>query len=243
MTAQSDEMLPRARLQWMTQGTQTFLAALERIDDAGLSKPSALPGWSRKHVIAHVAANAEALSRLVSWARTGVESRMYSSPEQRDSDIQTGAERPPAELRAWLTSSAGRLAVDLKELNGEQWANPVVTAQGRTVAPTEVPWMRAREVMVHAVDLDAQTSFADLPEGFLVALLDDVAAKRSAGPPGPALLLLATDHEKSWHVSGVGASVTVEATLAEVAAWLTGRTEAVGTKPNSQPVPRLGAWL
>ncbi len=43
--------------------------------------------------------------------------------------------------------------------------------------------MRAREVMVHAVDLGTGAAFADLPAEFLAALCDDVIAKRGAASP------------------------------------------------------------
>ncbi|GAA4536876.1 hypothetical protein [Pseudonocardia xishanensis] len=52
--------------------------------------------------------------------------------------------------------------------------------------------MRAREVCVHAVDLDGGVTFADLPEPFCAALLDDVARWRGARP-GPALVLVTPD--------------------------------------------------
>jgi maleylpyruvate isomerase len=55
--------------------------------------------------------------------------------------------------------------------------------------------MRAKEMAVHAVDLGAGTTFADLPDDLVTALLTDVVTKRVAGGEGAGL-----------------------------AAWLTGRT-------------------
>ena len=46
-----------------------------------------------RHVVAHVHYNARALRRLVQWATTGTENRMYASPEQRASEIEAGAAR------------------------------------------------------------------------------------------------------------------------------------------------------
>ena len=56
---------------WMDLGTKLFLATLDGLTDAELDRPTALPGWSRRHVVAHVHYNAEALRRLVHWAATG----------------------------------------------------------------------------------------------------------------------------------------------------------------------------
>ncbi|TGZ12556.1 hypothetical protein DV517_66400 [Streptomyces sp. S816] len=66
----------------------------------------------------------------------------------------------------WLTGSAERLADGLDRLTEEHWRHEAVTAQGRTVPATELPWMRAREVCVHAVDRSTGVvTFADLPSG------------------------------------------------------------------------------
>jgi maleylpyruvate isomerase len=56
------------------------------------------------------------------------------------------------------------------------------------VPASEVPWLRAREVCVHAVDLATGLAFADLPADFLTALCDDVTTKRSASG-GPAVTI------------------------------------------------------
>jgi maleylpyruvate isomerase len=169
------------RRDWMDHGTKLFLAAVDRLDDAAFDRPTALPGWTRKHVIAHVHYNAQALRRLVGWARTGAESRMYASPEQRAAEIGQGAQLSAAQLRLMVNQSASALAADLDALPEPAWSHEVVTAQGRTVPASEIPWMRTREVAVHAIDLDAGVGFVDLPDDLNAALVSDVVAKRLAG--------------------------------------------------------------
>jgi maleylpyruvate isomerase len=51
----------------------------------------------------------------------------------------------------------------MTRLSTQQWQAPVVTAQGRTIAAAEVPWLRAREVYVDAADLATGLSFGGLP--------------------------------------------------------------------------------
>ncbi|HEX6450699.1 MAG TPA: maleylpyruvate isomerase N-terminal domain-containing protein, partial [Trebonia sp.] len=75
---------PEQFLDWMGDGTARLLADLEGLPDEALEAPSLLPGWSRRYLVSHVAANAEALRNLVHWARTGEERRMYASAEARD---------------------------------------------------------------------------------------------------------------------------------------------------------------
>jgi len=216
---------------WADEGTGLLLAGLDRLTDADLDAPCALPGWSRRRLLAHVASNAEAIGRLLTWARTGVETRMYASPDQRAADIEAGAIRP--DLRAWVAASADDLARAMDELTAKAWSAQVVTAQGRTVPASETPWMRARETCLHAVDLDAGTTFDDLAEGFLTALLDDVTAWRSARQ-GPAIDLITprTRHE----ITGDGTPRRVELPLTGAAAWLTGR------RPDPH-LPTLPRWL
>jgi maleylpyruvate isomerase len=222
-------------LGWTDQGTGRLLAALATLPDDGLDEPTTLPGWTRRHLLAHIAANAEALINLTNWARTGVPTPMYASPQQRAADIEAGSRRAAADLRAWVADSAAALGASLAGLDPGQWGQPVRTAQGRTVPAEEIPWMRAREVMVHTVDLDAGVGFADLPADFLAALADDIAAKRSAAGDGPALILNATDHDRSWTVAGTGTPSTVTSTLADLTAYLAGRA-VVGA-------PELPPWL
>lgn len=229
-----------ASLRWTGEGTEVFLRALAGTPDDALARPTDLPGWTGKHLVAHVAGNAEALLNLAHWAATGEETPMYSSPEQRDADIRTGAERAPAELRRWAEESASRLGAALQGLDDEQWARTVRTAQGRLVPASEIPWLRAREVMVHAVDLDPGLGFADLPEDFLLALVDDVVTRRSGGDQ-PALTLVADTGTRSWTVTGRGEPTELHGSLAGVAAYLTGRPGA--DVAAAGPTPELPAWL
>lgn len=185
-------------LGWAEHGAKLVHDAVAGLDEVALDAATPLPGWSRRHVLAHLAANAEAVGNLVHWAATGARTPMYSSPAQRSADIEAGSTMPSEDLRAWFDNSAARLAEAMAALTPEQWSTQVVTAQGRTVPASEAPWMRSREVMVHAVDLDAGITFADLPSDFLEALVEDVLAKR-------------------------GRLASVDGPLDQRAAWLTGR--------------------
>ena len=232
-------MRPEQTLAWMADGTAKLLVGLAALSDEALTEPTALPGWTRRYLLSHVAANAGALRNLVYWARTGEERRMYVSNEQRDADIATGARLPSAELRAWVESSAQALAADLDSMPGTGMGREGDHGAGpHPAAPSEIPWMRDREVYVHAVDLGAGTRWADLPAEFLTLLLDDVTVRRSSKGGGPALAVAATDTGHAWEVVGAGAPVPVSAPLADLAAYLTGRPA-----PALRAAPTLPPWL
>ncbi|SEF64365.1 maleylpyruvate isomerase [Thermomonospora echinospora] len=228
-------------LSWSAAGTELFLDAVAGWGEEQYLAPSGLPDWTRKHLVAHVAANADALGNLVRWAATGEETPMYSSREQRNADIEAGSQKPAAELAAWLHESADRLAVGTAALSSAQWNAEVVTAQGRTVPATEIPWLRSREVCVHTVDLATGVSFADLPAGFLAALADDITGKRG-NAPGPALVLTAADTGDRWELLGEDDATAVAGPLAEVTAYLAGRPHTL-TATDGSPAPTLPAWL
>ena len=95
---------------WLDDLTGTFLDAVDTLPDAGFSDQTALSGWTRAHVVAHVHFNALALRRLVSWARTGDETPMYASSSQRADEIERGANETPGQLRSMVRDSATRSA-------------------------------------------------------------------------------------------------------------------------------------
>jgi maleylpyruvate isomerase len=170
---------------WMQQGTDILLSTLPT-DDAEYESPTALPGWTRKHLVAHLAANADGLRNLVHWAATGEEAAMYSSPEQRAAEIEAGSCMSTGALNDWFRASAERLSAEMGDLTSAQWTSTVLTPRGRAVPATELPWLRAREVCVHAVDLGG-VGFAALPAGFVAELIGEIAAHRSLShlPEGP----------------------------------------------------------
>ena len=228
-------MMDRARQVdegWVTTGTGLCERVVTSLSDAEFAEPSRLPGWTRAHVIAHIDGNARGLVNLVTWARTGIETPMYSSMEQRDADIEAGALLAPQELHARLVQSSAQLADGFNSLREENWSVEVRTAQGRMIAAREVIWLRAREVMIHAVDLGGDVTFEDLPDDFLIALTDEVVARRGTLPDHPAIALQAGEHR--WDVSGEGAPALVDGTLPQIAAYVTGR---------SSREPALPGWL
>jgi uncharacterized protein (TIGR03083 family) len=209
----------RTALDWVAEGTALCRKAIGGLDEVAYGEPSLLPGWTRKHVVAHLAGNAEAIGNLLRWARTGERTPMYSSPEQRNADIEAGARLPGVRVTAWFEQSARALDEALAATTSAQWLAQVVTAQGRTVPASETPWMRSREVMVHAVDLGAGVEFADLPPEFLSALREDILTRRAGAVP------------------------QIEGDPAQVTAYLAGRPYTGVTTVDGSPAEPLPAWL
>src|ERR1700689_4995590 len=118
MTSTADPAVLRG---WVDESTGRLLAGTAAITDARAREPSQLPGWSRGHLLTHLARNADGLINLLTWARTGVVTPQYASPAAREQGIADGAGRPAAELQADLETTAAALAAETARLTARQW--------------------------------------------------------------------------------------------------------------------------
>ncbi len=206
------------------RGTAFFARKLGELSYADLDDQSLLPGWTRRHVIAHVGYNARAIARLVEWAATGVENPMYASPEARNQEIDFGATLPAIALQNLFDHSAIHLSVEWRDLPAERWGELVRTAQGRTVPVSETVWMRTREVWLHAVDLNNGARFADIPAEVLRRVLGDIWGAWESRGDAAALALRVHDGEGGFTLGEPRPGATVIAgPIAAVVRWASGR--------------------
>ncbi len=227
-------------LAWAADGAAHLRGLLTRLGDEAFRAPSLLPGWSRAHVLSHVARNADAMINLLLWARTGIVTPAYASAEARAADIEKGALRTPTEIRDDVIASSDRLAAVVRDLPEAAWAALITNVQGRVIRASAVPWMRAVEVWIHAVDLDAGASFADMPRPMVDALLVDACEAMGRKPECPVLRLV--DGDRAWHV-GEGAATVVTGEAAELAAWLLGRSAGKPLRADgTRNLPALPPW-
>jgi maleylpyruvate isomerase len=231
-------------LAWAADGAAHLRGLMTRMGDDAFAAPSALPGWSRAHVLTHIARNADAMINLLHWARTGEPTPAYASAAQRDADIEAGARRDPAAIRADVIESSDRLARVVRAMPERAWSATVRNVQGREIPATDIAWVRAREMWVHAVDLDVGASFADLPAPMVRELVSDVAATLGASPGCPALQLVAADHGWTWTLADGPDRATARGAAAELLAWLMGRSSGRHLRAEvGRALPRLPPWL
>jgi len=223
-------------LLWMREGTKHLLAIVASIPDGEFGGESRLPRWSKAHVVGHVARNAEALARLATWAGTGAETPMYADRAQRAAEIEESARQPPHVLRASVATTADLLDATLGRLTPGQWRATVKSALGREIPAAEIPWMRIREVWLHAVDLTGDASVLDIPDGVVDLLLDDVCTALSTKDNCPAVTVAPMDRAAVWRLGAGEPRTVARGTAAELAGWLTGRLR----RPTLPPLP---TWL
>ena len=240
-------------LAWAADGQAHLRGLMSRMGDEAFGAPSLLAGWTRAHVLTHIARNADAMSNLLHWARTGVQTRAYRDRESRDADIEAGAGRAPDEIRADVVGTSDRLADAVRRMPENAWRARVRNAQDVEIPATAVPWARAREVWIHAVDLDVGASFKDLPIPMRRVLVADVTATLATVPGCPRVRLEETRTQQVLEF-GPGPTVagdpapadlgTVRGRAPDLIAWLLGRPFGKGlrTAGGDRPGP-LPVWL
>jgi maleylpyruvate isomerase len=230
----------------ITAATLRLIHTAEQLDDDTVRLSSLCPGWTRAHVLAHIARNADALTNLLTWASTGVETPMYESAEARTAEIQAGAARSLDELLADIRESAARFGSAIAAVPDEGWEFEVRTgpaANGSAVPARRVVWLRLRELEMHHVDLAAGYSPPDWPAQFVDrALRESLRAltRRDDVPPFTAVV------DGRPERAGGGGSSVVRGSAPAVLAWFTGRSTGDDLEvepPGALPVIPAGAWL
>jgi maleylpyruvate isomerase len=226
MVARHDQATDPELLESLLQarrGTAFFARKLNELSDAELDGDSLLPGWTRRHLTAHIGYNARAVARLIEWAATGVETPMYASPQARDHEIEFGATLSPIALRHLFDHSAVHLNVEWRDLPADAWHHTVKTAQGRTVPATETVWMRTREVWIHAIDLNNGAAFTDIPIPVLERLLKDITGTWHTRGTDAGLLIKVTGTDQAYGDTSSEDPTLITGPLAAVVEWATGR--------------------
>lgn len=203
-----------------------------------LATPSRCAGWSRDHVLNHVARNAEALSRLVEAAVDGTGETMYASPEQRDLDIDAGVGRAQPELVSDVEEGAKALALALRRLTPDH-ADVVLerTPGGPTFKGGMLPFLRLREVVYHHVDLDLGFDFDDLDGDLQVLFIENELERQQGASVAPALKLRSDEGD----IMSIGdGDAYVTGSRGGILRWLA-RQDASGVR--SDALPDLTAGL
>jgi len=217
--------------------TGQLLASAGALTDAQAAGPSRLPGWTRGHVLTHLARNADGFVNLLAWARTGVKTPMYPSEAARDADIAAGAGRSAAELAADLRRSSAAFAAAAAGLSGADWAAQVAR-RGDSFPAWEILSRRWSELEFHHVDLDAGYQPADWPAAWVERELPYVAESFAGRPDMPPCQLFPdgwpgrlTVGPASPHTPGVSVRGAPWALLG----WLSGRADGTSLQVTGAP--------
>jgi maleylpyruvate isomerase len=230
-----------ADLEALHHSDQRAVRTVDSLPDDQYCAPSLLPHWSRAHVIAHLALNAEGYTRALEALLDGHELAVYDSNEARDTDIADLAAAEPSELRDRFFGATHLMRDTFADLRAEHRAASVNRLPTGPAWPVEgMVAARVLEVEVHHADLGLAYTAADWPADFTARLLDDVTRNHTASGTTEPFAAHAADLDRTWSL-GADAPV-VRGNASDLAWWLMGRGSGSGLASDAGTLPRIGGW-
>ena len=202
---------------------------LEDHSDDEIREASALPGWTRAQVYAHLRGVSSAVARQLDFAKRGELIEMYDGgADGRNADIARHAALEKPELLAALEQSLGQLAAAVDALDDQDLAARVSYRDGTVVDALQAGW---RELVIHHADLLIGFSSQNWSTGFSRHLFEFLEARI---PEKTRLVLQPLGQQPVTLTNGntSGKSYVITGQLNDIAAWLAGR----------KPVGQLEAW-
>lgn len=239
MSETSETYAAGAGLNEITAATERLMTTVRGFSDEDIAAPSLLPGWTRGHVLTHIARNADGLRNLLTWAATGVETPQYASREQRNADIEAGASRSAAEQLADLQTSAVLFGEAVYAVPANRWHVMVRWTAGHERPARAILSARLREVEIHHVDLDTDYTPADWPPEFADRLLDRIVPVFDERDMEP-VTLTSTETGRTWEIGAGG--VQASGPTAVIAAWLIGRADGHELVVEAGSLPKPLPW-
>ena len=226
-------------LELIRPADHSLVRTVDGLPESAWAEPSLLPGWTRGHVVAHLALNAEGLARVLTGAHTGRPAAMYDSPEARDSDIDELATAPVADARSRLLAGTTSFGQALEAMHEQDWEGRFErTPGGPSFTLATVPLMRVREVEIHHADLGAGYSPSDWPAEFAVLLLESMTKRPYPAP----FTVQTTDAGRAWSYGEGDGGPQVRGASADLGWWLTGRGSGEGLACDADALPRIDPW-
>lgn len=190
----------------MERETDMLMATVMSLTQDELRAPSKAQGWTRAHVVAHLAHGADAMGNLITWATTGTKTPAYASKEARDADIEKSAQLPADELKALLNDANARFLESVAKLKDGVQVETVTMTSGE-VNPLSIPARRTTEVVIHHDDLDTTWEWHEAdPEAILDAIEVSVGRLQN-NPDSPGMTITAGEGEE-WVVGDGSFKIT-----------------------------------
>jgi maleylpyruvate isomerase len=232
---------PDALLTELHKAADVVASQAGKLTEEDVTAPSALPGWTRGHVLAHIAGISNAMARQLEYASRGETVELYDGGQEgRTKAIGMAAGHTLAQHRADLDSALERALRAFDALDATGWQVPISYRGGVVLDGGSALW---RELVIHASDLNTglgpetwSRTFCEQLFGFLAARVPE-GQKFVLQPLGLPPVTIGTGN-RSTVISGM---------LTDIAAWLAGREPTLGSLRASAAadgvdLPELLAW-
>ena len=230
--------------------TERLLENIVGLDDGSASAPSRLPGWTRGHVLTHLARNADAQVRLLEGALRAIRVEQYEGGALgRQREIDEGARRPVQVLVNDVTAAAERLSNLWDRMTPEAWDRPAAGLIAGERPAWATVWSRWGEIEYHHVDLGIGFRPEDWSSTFVERVLTRTLPRFTEQLKEPmALRITVTDEASSVAYGPHDAATEMSGPSYALVAWVTGRAgpwldlihcQRAGKRV---PLPNVRAW-
>lgn len=219
MTQITPETLPEE----LHKAAGTVTRILAKLDDSSVAEPSELPGWTRGHVLAHLAGISNAMARQLEYARRGETGELYDGGmDGRNKAIALAAGHSLTEHTEAVTTAMDAAIAAFDALGPEDWQARIAYRDGTVLDGGLALW---RELTIHASDLGVGFGPETWNRPFCEHLIGFLAARV---PDTYKFVLQPTGLPQRTIGSG-GTSIAITGMLTDIAAWLAGREPSLGS--------------
>jgi maleylpyruvate isomerase len=160
-------MPPVADLAGVDAAFDLLSESIAGMTEAEARGDSLLPGWSRGHVLSHIARNADGQRHMVEGVlRDEVVEQYPGGDAQRVEEIEAGAHRPVADLLGDVHESQRALVDAWSHVPDGAW-DRLTHARAGIRPVRDGARSRWREILVHLVDLDVGVTPGALPSAYV----------------------------------------------------------------------------
>jgi len=227
MTAPAPEVL----LAGLHKAADDLASDVAKLSDEDVKAPSALPGWTRGHVLAHLTGISVAMARQLEYAARGETIELYDGGmDGRNKAIDMAAGHDAATHLADLTAALERAVTTFDALPGIKdssanrtgWYAPITYRGGVVLDGGLALW---RELVIHTSDLLTGRGPETWSRQFCEHLFDFLAARVQ---PDDKLVLQPLGLPPVSIGSG-NRSTVISGMITDIAAWLAGREPTLGS--------------
>ncbi|GAA3277805.1 maleylpyruvate isomerase family mycothiol-dependent enzyme [Paenarthrobacter aurescens] len=219
MTQITPEALPAE----LHKAASTVFRLLSKMDESSVAEPSELPGWTRGHVLAHIAGISKAMARQLDYARRGETIELYDGGmDGRNKAIELAAGHSLARHTEAVTSAVDAAVAAFDALGPNEWQARIAYRDGTVLDGGLALW---RELTIHASDL--KLGFG--PETWSRPFCEHLIGFLEARVPDSSKFVLQPTGLPQRSIGSGGTSIAITGMLTDIAAWLAGREPSLGS--------------
>lgn len=219
MTQITPEVLPAE----LHKAAGTLTRLLTKLDDSSVAQASELPGWSRGHVLAHIAGIARAMARQLDYAHRGETIELYDGGmDGRNKAIELAAGHSLEQHTESVEAALTAVLAAFDALSPDDWQARIAYRDGTVLDGGLALW---RELTIHASDLGLGFG----PETWSRPFCEHLIGFLTARVPGQYKLVLQPTGLPQLSIGNGGTSIAITGMLTDIAAWLAGREPSLGS--------------